>query len=111
MQLTLIAVSLALWQSTIALRKAKQGIELSTKPINWNLSYYEEPFNLCKTLRIFNPVEQVRAHGVAVEVFRNCGPRLIVPHAIKYSFPAYGEYLAFPVNVSRFGKRLLDLNG
>ena len=91
MQLASIAFLLALWQSTIAVRKPKQGFELSRKPINWNLSYYEEPFNLCKTLRILNPVEQARAHGIAVEIFGKCGRRLIVPYAVKYSFPAYGE--------------------
>lgn len=61
------------------------------KPINWNLSYYSEPFRTCKTLRDFNPVEKVRAHGAAVEVFRKCGPSIVIPYAQLYRFPAYGE--------------------
>ena len=61
------------------------------KPINWNLGYYSEPFNLCKTLRNFNPVEHARAHGVAVAMFRQCGPSIIVPYATRYRFPAFGK--------------------
>lgn len=62
------------------------------KPINWNLSYYTEPFKLCKPLRVLNPVERMKAHGEAVDVFRSCGPRLVVPHATRYNFPAFGKF-------------------
>lgn len=63
----------------------------SQKPINWNLSYYSEPFGLCKTLRKLDPVEEFRYHGVAVDLFRACGPRLAVPYILKYNLPAFGE--------------------
>ena len=63
--------------------------------INWNSSFYSQPFDICKSLRQLNPVEQAKAHGVAVATFRKCGPSIILPYAQRYNFPAFGE-LFFP---------------
>lgn len=62
-----------------------------SKPINWNDSYYSEPFAPCKYLKKYNPVEQARVHGIAVDVYRKCGPKLVIPYATKYRFPSFGE--------------------
>ena len=74
-----------------AANQAKPRNVRPQKPINWNITYYSEPFGICKTLRKLNPVEQVRYHGVAVDIFRTCGPRMIIPYASQHNFPAYGE--------------------
>ena len=72
-------------------RRPKEKPTTPYKSIKWNSTYYSQPFKPCKALKEFNPVERARAHGVAVDVFRRCGPSLIIPHATKYRFPAFGE--------------------
>lgn len=64
-----------------------------TKPINWNHSYYSEKFGLCKKLRIFNPVELVKAQRWSAEIFQRCGPSLVIKYATRYNAPAYGWYI------------------
>ena len=77
--------------SLVAGARPKKRVPPKPKPINWNLSFYSEPFKLCKTLRKFNPVEEARAHGEAVATFRQCGPKLIIHYATRYNFPAFGK--------------------
>lgn len=62
------------------------------KPINWNLSYYSGKFDMCKKLRVLNPVELVKSQAWAADVFRRCAPKLVATYATKYDFPAFGEY-------------------
>lgn len=81
-QLNSIAVSTKVSISTLP-KRAKQ--------INWNQSFYTEPFDICKTFQQLNPVERARAHGVAVDTFRKCGPNIIIPYAQKYNVPAFGK--------------------
>ena len=76
-----------------AVRKPKAKFTKPYKSIDWKSSYYSEPFEMCKTMKNFNPIEQAKAHGAAVDVFRKCGPSLIIPYATKYNYPAYGKTL------------------
>lgn len=90
--LSFVLAVINLHVTVAAIRNSRIKAAPKLKPINWNLSFYSEPFALCKPLRILNPVEQVRAHGFAVDVFRKCGPSLVIPYATRYNVPAYGEW-------------------
>lgn len=102
MQLWLVVQSLIQLHSVVAgVRNPKGGPSRAPNPINWNSSYYSQPFRPCNTLRELNPVERMRAHGVADDMFRKRGPSLIVPYATKFQFPAYGESSSpLPAHVS-----------
>lgn len=63
------------------------------KPMDWINSYYTEKYLPCKKMRIFDPVETVRAQAWATTFFRKCGPKFVVEYATKYNFPAYGKCL------------------
>lgn len=101
MQLPSTVLSLALVSSIFANVRSTKGKAYTRlqKPINWNLSYYSEPWRPCKSMRKLDPVEQFRAHGVAVDVFRKCGSSIIVPCAIRYNFPAYGGKSVCPYGI------------
>lgn len=83
---TACTVSMSFTVSAVRPPKVKKP-----KAIDWNNSYYSEKFDHCKKLRMFNPVELVRAQAWATGVFRKCGPSLVVKYGSKYAVPAYGK--------------------
>lgn len=67
-------------------------VEKPRKSIDWNNSYYASRFAPCKKLRILDPVESFKAQAYAAEIFRKCGPKMIVKLGSKYNFPAFGKH-------------------
>lgn len=77
---------------SLALRASRPPKQKKVKPIDWNNTYYNQRFGLCKKLRIFNPVELVKAQAWSTDVFRKCGPSIVVDFATRYHFPVYGKF-------------------
>lgn len=78
--------------TVIAVRAGTPKRMKKTKPINWNHTYYSGKFGLCKKLRMFNPVELVKAQVYVTTIFRKCGPRILADFVLKNNAIIYGEY-------------------
>lgn len=69
------------------------------KPIDWSDPYYNETFGLCKKLRHFNPVEDVRVQVWATDIFRTCGSHVAMKFATRCNFPAFGELISLLLSI------------
>lgn len=89
MKIQLLAVLILL--NVAASAKVRPKKVKPPKPIDWTHPYYSGKFVLCKKLRLFNPVENAKAQAWATDVFRKCGPQIVIKYATKYNFPAFGK--------------------
>ena len=79
---------------TVFAARSKPKAKREKYAIAFDNPYYTSRFELCKKLRIFNPVETFKAQRFAATIFRKCGPKMVVRLGSKYNFPAYGKNLS-----------------
>ena len=77
--------------AVLAAKRKPNNAKVKKYEIAFNNSYYTSRYSPCKKLRMFNPVETFKAQAYAAQIFRECGPAMIVKLASKYNFPAYGK--------------------
>ena len=85
--MTLLLLSVSIGYASTALKAQPK----TAKRIKWSSPYYTSEFEACKPLRILNAVEKMKAQKLAVDVFRQCGAKIMQIAAFKYKFPSYGE--------------------